>query len=243
MRGCGVKDPHDPRAIPSTRAYTGAMTVLDIPLPGQRTPGPIRNLGPTACALPASWLRNPVVAQWFHGSGWAVVVCDDDELDLTRACGVDPGDVVMRCAETSATIRRGATSGVVRYIASTERHIDVLADCVAPAKHVYLDERGPIVLGERRLDVVGMHRDIGISPDPAEWAAAAKGLLTRAASLRGCGLAMRGISLAGGSAQMWRSGGGPELRAVREAVEIALDGECARWRLRRPTVVLAPSAG
>lgn len=95
------------------------------------------------CALPAASLRDPGIAAWVRTHRLAVIACGDDDLGLTEACGVSPRHVVLRCSPMTATIRHGAASGVVRYVVSTDRQIDVLAGCPAQAKHVYLDDRDP----------------------------------------------------------------------------------------------------
>lgn len=135
--------------------------------------------------LPGAWLRDSLVAASIRDQGCAVTACGDDELDLAVASDVIPSDVVIRCASDSATIRRGASFGVMRYVVSTERHIAVLAENSAFAKHVYLEERGPVVLGERRLNILGMHCEVGDYRGPSEWAAAVERLLARASAIDG----------------------------------------------------------
>ena len=140
------------------------------------------------------------------------------------------------------TIHRAAALGVVHYVVSTDRHVEVLTGCAVRAKHVYLDDQGPAVLGERRLDVVGMHCDVDDSRGAQEWGAAAGRLLSRVALMRECGLTLTRISLTGGSAGTWLAGGAGELTAIAAAIDEALDEGCARWRLARPAVALAPRA-
>lgn len=174
--------------------------------------------------------------------GLAVTACGDDELDLVQASGVRPVNVVLRCSPVTQTIRRAADLGVVRYVVSTDRHVDVLAGCAQPTKHVYLDDQGPAVLGEKRLDVVGIHCDVDDSQGAVEWGAAAERLLCRVSLLHTCGLDLTRISLAGGSADTWLAGGTRELTAIASAIDEALDEGCTRWRLPRPAVVLGPLA-
>lgn len=192
------------------------------------------------CAVPAGALRDPGVAAWVRAHGLAVTVCGGEELDLVESSGVRPIHVVVRCSPVSHTIRRAAELGVVRFVVSTDRHVDVLAGCAAPIRHVYLDDRGPAVLGERRLDVVGMHCDVDDSKGSPEWGVVTERLLSRMALMHTFGLRLTRISLAGGSTETWLAGGTAELKAVASAVDEALDAGCARWRLPRPAVVLAP---
>lgn len=128
---------------------------------------------------------------------------------------------------------------MARFVVATERHVDTLAMCEQPLIHVYLAERGPAVIGERRLDICGMHCDVDGSGGAPAWGAAADRLLGRIALMRTCGLALTRISLAGGTASPWLSASG-EVTEIASAVDDALDEGCARWRLPRPAVALAP---
>lgn len=220
------------------------MTLVDVPPAGHRLPASMnsvrRILSIAGCGLPAAALGDPAVAACVRAQGVAVAVCGGEELDLARAAGIRPIHVVLRCDRVSDTIRRAAALGVVRFVASTDRHIDVLTECPQPTKHVYLDDRGPAVLGEHRLDVVGIHCDIDDSAGAAEWGAATERVLCRVALLRSCGSNPTRISLAGGAASRWLGGRTGELRAIASAVDDALDEGCARWRMPRPAVMLAP---
>lgn len=193
-------------------------------------------------ALPAASLGDPVVAGWVRAQGLAVIACNDTDLDLIEAGGVRPVHVVLRCCPTTRTIQRAPALGVVRYVVSTDRHVDVLSGCAAPSTYVYLDEHGPVVLGERRLGVVGMHCIVDGSGDAPEWGAATEQLLSRIALMRECGLTPTRISLGGGATGASFTGGVLELTAIARAVDEALDDGCARWRVPRPVVTLAPSA-
>lgn len=192
--------------------------------------------------MPADALRDPGVAAWVRAQGLAVTACDDEDLDLVERSGVRPIHVVLRSNPVTRTIRRAAALGVVRFVVSTDRHVDVLAGCPAATRHVYLDAQGPAVVGERRLDVVGMHCDVDDSTGVAEWGAVTERLLSRMALMRGFGMELTRLSLAGGSVETWLTGDPGDLRSVATAVDDALDAGCATWRLPRPLVVLAPLA-
>lgn len=229
------------------RAYTEFMTLVDVPPSRHRLPASVhcvrRILAMAGCGLPAAVLHDPAVAACVRARGLTVTACSAQELETVQAGGVRLRQVVLRCDRHAATIRRAAALGVTRFLVTTDRHVDVLAACPAPTKHVYLDERGPAVLGERRLDVVGVHTDVDVSQDPAQWAAAAERLLNRTALLRDCGLSLTRISLSGGSAGIWLGGHTRQLRRIAAAVDDALDEGCARWRLPRPAVTLTPLTG
>lgn len=220
------------------------MTILDVPLAPHRLSASVhavRRILPMAgCVVPAEVLTDAGVAGWVRTHGVAVSVCGDVELALVRAGGVRPVHVVLRCSRGTETLRRAAASGVVRFVVSTDRHVDVLTGCPQPTKHVYLDDQGPAVVGERRLDVVGMHCDVDEERGIAAWSAATERLLSRMALVRSCGLMLTRISLTGGSTEPWLSGNTRELAAIASAVDDALDDGCARWRLPRPAVSLGP---
>lgn len=226
------------------RGYTELMTLLDVPSSPHRLPASVhcvrRILAMAGCGLPATVLRDPAVAACVRARGLTVTACGAQELAAVQAGGVRPRQVMLRCDRHAGTIRRAAALGVTRFVVSTERHVGVLATCPEPTKHVYLDERGPAVLGERRLDVVGMHADVDGFGDPAQWGAAAERVLNHTAVLRDCGLNLTRISLSGGSAGIWLGGHTRQLRRIAAAVDDALDEGCARWRLPRPAVVLTP---
>ena len=239
-----VKNLYGSTRIARARAYTEFMTTVDVALAPRRLAASVhavRRILPMAgCAIPAVALRDPMVAAWVRAHGLAVTACGGEELELVRAAGVRPLHVVLRCCPVSETIRRAAGLGVVRFVVSSDRHVDALTACPQPSKYVYLDEAGPAVAGERRLDIVGMHCDVADPDDPGQWGGAAERLLGRMAQMRSWGAELTRISLAGGPASAWLAGDTRGLGAIACAVDDALDDGCARWRLPRPAVVLAP---
>jgi diaminopimelate decarboxylase len=193
------------------------------------------------CGLPVAALRDPSVAAWVRTHGITVFACGDDELGVVQASGMRPAQVVLRCGPVTETLRGAVALGVTQFIVSTDRHVDVLAACAQEkAMSVCLDDHGPVVIGERRLNVIGIHCDVDDSNGALEWGAVAERLLCRIALMRTCGLPLTRISLAGGSATTWLAGGSQELTTIASAVDDALDEGCARWRLPRPAVTLAP---
>lgn len=226
------------------------MTIAD-PLPAagtalitphwRRSIRAVRRVLPAASvSVPASTLTDPITAAWVRAQGIAVHARTDDDLELAAATGVRPNRVVLRCGSVTATLREAIGSGVVRFIATTPRHIDILADCATSPSQVYLDEQAPSVFGEHRLQIVGLHADVDTSEGDIEWGCAAERLLCRMALMKTCGLPLLRISLTGGPVRPWREGDATSLRCVASAVDDALEDGCARWRLPRPVVGLAP---
>jgi diaminopimelate decarboxylase len=219
------------------------MTVLDVPLPTHQLPlalRSVRRMLPLAgCGLPAGALRDPGVAAWVRAHGSGVSACTGEELELIDECGIRPRHVVLRCTG-SEIMTRATALGVARFIVSSDRHVNVLAAQTDRHVCVYLDESAPLVIGERRLEVIGMHTDIDDSAGARGWGAATERLLCRMALMRTCGLSLTRISLAGGSAAVWLTGGAHDLTAAASAIDEALDEGCARWRLPRPAITVAP---
>ncbi len=107
-------------------------------------------------------------------------------------------------------------------------------------KYIYLDGDAPLVLGDRRLRVIGLHGNVD-DGGAVEWATVAERLLCRSALLRTCGSPIRRITLSGGSIQIWEPGQAVVLTSITSAVDEALREGCLRWHLSRPAVSLSPS--
>lgn len=221
------------------------MAVLDVPRPAHHLQSSIRTmrrqLPMSTPSVPARALRDPAVAGWVRGHGITVSVAGADELEQTVFRGIRPEHIVLRCGATTSVIRAAVAAGVIRFVVSSDRHVDVLASIGRPEIAVYLDDRGPAVIGERRLHVVGLHADVDDSAGALEWATAAEQLLCRTAVLRTCGLPLTRISLAGGEVSDWVYSG-QNIAAVAAEVDGALTDGCARWRLPRPSVMLGAAA-
>ncbi|OKH72393.1 hypothetical protein EB72_21780 [Mycobacterium sp. SWH-M1] len=222
------------------------MAVLEVPRPAHRLPSSIRSvrrrLPMSTCCVPAGALRDPAVAGWVRSHGVTVAVAGVDELEQTGHCGIGAEHVLLRCDATTSPIRAAVAAGVTHFVVGTERHIDVLSAVDHPGIAVYLDDRGPAVIGERRLQVVGLHADVDDSAGAVEWGMAAERLLCRTAILRTCGLPLDRISLTGGDPSDWIYGESGVSGAVAAEVDGALSDGCARWRLARPSVMLGPAS-
>ena len=192
--------------------------------------------------VPASALDDHALATWVRERGITVTAHDDDELDLVQYNRIRSTQIVFQCGPASGCIRRAVNLGVFRFIVHTEQQIARLGEGAERTRYVYLDDRSPLVLGNRRLRVVGLHSDVDDSGGALEWASAAERLLCRTALLKTCGAPIHRIMLSGGSADIWLNDQAPQLTAIVSAVDDALRDGCQRWKLARPAVTLTPAA-
>lgn len=190
--------------------------------------------------VPAAALEDRTVAGWVRFRGVTVTVQRDDELDLVRDSGIRINQVVFRCGTVTNSIRRAVNLGATRFIVGTVQQMAGLAQCAQRTKYVYLDEHSPLVLGDRRLTVIGLHTDLDDSGGAVEWASAAERLLCRTALLKTCGSPVKRIMLSGGSTDIWLHYDAPHLTSMVHAVDDALRDGCDRRQVARPAVTLAP---
>jgi hypothetical protein len=191
--------------------------------------------------VPAVTLHDRALAAWVRAQGITVTAHDDDELDLVQYSGIRPTQIVFRCGPMTDSIRRAVNLGVFRFVVCTEHQIARLSQCAQRTKYLYLDEHSPLVLGNRRLKVIGLHSDVDDSGGVLEWASVAERLLCRSALLKTCGSPIHRIMLSGGSTEIWLNDQAPQLTSIVCAVDEALREGCERWQLPRPAVTLTPS--
>lgn len=191
------------------------------------------------CGVPASALDDHALAAWARAHGMTVTAHDDDGLDSLRFHGIRPIQVVWRCGADVRLIHRSLDFGVSRFVVDRPEQMDRLAENSRGTKYIYLDEGSPLVVGDRRLKVIGLHCDIDDPDGTVEWGSAAERLLCRAALLKTCGASTKRITLSGGSTDMWATDSG-EVTAVASVVDDALREGCARWQLPRPAVSISP---
>lgn len=190
-------------------------------------------------SLPAAALTDPVLADRARAHCVSVTACDGRDLDLVRRHRIRPFQVVYRCGPDSAATRRAVGLGVRRFIVRTAHQLARLDEFADETKYLYLDEQAPLMLGDRRLKVIGLHADVVDAAATDQWAASAVGLVRRAAVLQACGAGVKRIALSGGSTGLWLD----EHRraaAIVDAVDQAVCQECDRNRLPRPVVTLTP---
>jgi hypothetical protein len=192
------------------------------------------------CGVPAAVLNDAGLAAWVRAHAVTVIAHDGGELDSCRDSGIRPAQIVFRCGTATDSIHRAVSLGVSRFTLCTERQLVHLGRCTQRTKHVYLDDRSPLVLGDRRLKVVGLHGDVDDTGGAVEWASVAERLLCRTALLKTCGSPIKQIMLSGGSTELWLNSPASRLTSIVRAVDDALREGCERWQLPRPAVTFAP---
>ncbi len=114
-----------------------------------------------------------------------------------------------------------------------------IAESAPSTRYLYLDDQAPLMLGDKRLKVIGLHTEITDPENAAEWACAAQRLVGRSAVLKACGSTVKRIALSGGSTQLWLAPDASQASIIVAAVDRAVRDECQHWQLTRPAVTLA----
>lgn len=194
----------------------------------------------TLVTVPAAALADVDLAEQIRAHGFSVTAQDDHDLDLVRHHHVRPVQVVYRCGPASAVTRRALGLGVRRFVVHTAHQMARLDEYAAGAQalYLYLDEEAPLMLGDRRLKVIGLHAAVHDPVGVDGWASTAQALVCRTALLRACGSTVKRVALSGGSTGLWLD---DQLHAtaIARAVEQAVCEECDQRQLPRPKVTLA----
>ncbi|MGA9374228.1 MAG: hypothetical protein WBV64_04230 [Mycobacterium sp.] len=188
--------------------------------------------------VPAAALADRSRAEWVRAHGISVTAHDGSDLDLVRRHHIRPVQVVYRCGPVTALTHRAIDLGVRRFIVHTAHQMARLDECASTALYLYLDDQAPLMLGDRRLKVIGLHAAVGHTGDADDWVTAAQGLVRRAALLKACGSTVKRIALSGGSTGLWLDDQ-LQAAAIARAVDEAVCDECDQRQLTRPGVTLA----
>ncbi len=182
-------------------------------------------------SVPAAALTDRRLAEWARAHGVSVTVCDDEGLNAVQRHRIRPFQVVCRCGPVTAISRRAVGLGVRRFIVDTAHQMARLDECAANTLYLYLDDRAPLMLGDRRLKVIGLHADVQDGGTGADWATAARALVRRAAILQACGSSVQRIALSGGPT------GGLREDWLR-ALDLSVWEECQEQRIPLPRVTV-----
>lgn len=239
-----VRSPYEScGCVAASRKPEDMTAVLDAAVgePPSERPSPSTRHGivNAGTCVPADALTDHVVAEWVRTRGASVTAADDRDLDLVQYHGIRAVQVVFRCGSAAEPIHRAVRLGVSRLIVSTAVQIARVAESAHDTKYLYLEAEAPLVLGDRRLKVFGLHSDICDAYSASEWAAAARCQVQRGARLRAFGAPVKRIALSGGSTQLWHNSQAARLTSIMCAVDEAVRDECEKWQLSRPAVSLA----
>lgn len=155
-------------------------------------------------------------------------------------CGATASGRSRSCTGAGPTAPSPAVRlGVRRFIVGTAHQMARLDECADGTKYLYLDDHAPLMLGDRRLKVIGLHADVVDATVTDQWATAAVGLVQRAAVLQACGAGVKRLALCGGSTGLWLD---DHRRAatIVDIVDQAVCQECDRSHLPRPVITFTP---
>jgi diaminopimelate decarboxylase len=224
----------------------------------------------TEIALPAYALRNLAVSKWVRDQRLAVDVCTGKELAVAIAAGIHPLRLTVyadRMTESelraTANLEPGrlavSSRSQIELLASTVEHrtqgvvicvTDVNAPLLAVAgtekrgfrfDSIELDRAVEAVLGAKRLNLLGLHCDVGSEEnDFVSYPAAIGHMITEMTHIRRHhDVVLTRLGLGGGRAVPsgdWTV----ELPELASQIDESLDDACATLRYPRPLVVLSP---
>ena len=201
-----------------------------------------------AVGYPARLLRFDAVAAWIRRRGVTVDVTSADELVRAMAVGIDAEHIVMHAGDGAAAIRRAVNAGVARFVVSSSKQVEMLADSADRTQCVVVDASDRAcgapasdVLTHPELDLIGLHCNLedsgdGIGPVQVRHVVAE---MTRIR--REYGVLLTRISLAGLDVDA-RDVEPRFLRRVGEALGEVVGDACTQYRYPRPALTLSPRA-
>jgi diaminopimelate decarboxylase len=220
----------------------------------------------TEITLPAYALRNLAVAKWARDQRIAVDLRTGMELAVAIAAGIHPARMTVHAyGMTDSELRATANLEPGCVVVSSMTQIDLLATVVGRTQGVFLRVTEPVltvavakkrgfcfqssefdraveaVLAARRLNLIGLHCDVGSEDnDFVSYPAAIGHMITEMTQIRRRdGVVLTRLGLGGGRAVPsgdWAI----ELPELATQIEQSLDDACATLRYPRPLVVLSP---
>jgi diaminopimelate decarboxylase len=223
----------------------------------------------TEIALPAYALRNLAVAKWARDQRLAIHLRTGMELAVAIAAGIHPARMTVHADGMSdSKLRATANLEPGRVVVSSMTQIDLLATVIGRTQATFLtvtDVNAPVltpavakkhgfcfessefdraveaVLAARRLNLIGLHCDVGSEDnDFVSYPAAIGHMITEMTQIRRRdGVVLTRLGLGGGRAVPsgdWAI----ELPELATQIEQSLDDACATLRYPRPLVVLSP---
>jgi diaminopimelate decarboxylase len=224
----------------------------------------------TEIALPAYALRNLPVAKWVRDQHLAIDVRSGAELAVAIAAGIHPARLTVHAdGVTDSELRAASNLAPGRVVVNSMPQIELLATTVEHRTQGVVicvtDVNAPVltavgarqngfrfdsneldyavrrVLSARRLNLIGLHCDVGSEEhDFVSYPAAIGHMITEMTQIRRHrGVVLTRLGLGGGRAVPsgdWAI----ELPELASQIDDSLDDACATLRYPRPLVVLSP---
>ena len=223
----------------------------------------------TEIALPAYALRNLPVARWARDQRLAIDVCTGKEFAVAIAAGIHPARMTVHADRLSdSELRATANLEPGRVVVNSMSQIELLASAVGRTQGVVIcvtdvnalvltvtgtEKRGfrfdsteldraiEAVLAAKRLNLLGLHCDVGSEEnDFVSYPAAIGHMITEMSQIRRHhAVVVTRLGLGGGRAVPcgdWTT----ELPELASQIDESLDDACATVRYPRPLVVLSP---
>jgi diaminopimelate decarboxylase len=210
-------------------------------------------------ALPASALRNRLVARWVRDQRVAVDLRAGEDLAIAVAAGIHPSRLTLHAEVMSdSDLRVAAQLGIGVIRVGSMKHVESLAAvdyrrqgivvCLTDGAtggfrfdSLELDHAVSAIMAENRFNLVGLHCDVGSHANEFVSYPAAVGQMVTAMDQirRHHRVVLTRVGLGGGRAVPlgdWAV----ELPALATQIEQSLDDACATLRYPRPLVVLSP---
>jgi diaminopimelate decarboxylase len=210
-------------------------------------------------ALPASALRNRLVARWVRDQRVAVELRAGEDLAIAVAAGIHPSRLTLHAEVMSdSDLRVAAQLGIGVIRVGSMKHVESLAAvdyrrqgivvCLTDGARggfrfdsLELDHAVGAIMAGNRFNLVGLHCDVGSHAHEFVSYPAAMGQMVTAMDQirRHHRVVLTRVGLGGGRA-VPLGNWAVELPALAMQIEQSLDDACATLRYPRPLVVLSP---
>jgi diaminopimelate decarboxylase len=218
-----------------------------------------RTFSLTEIALPALALRNSAVAKWVRDQNLAVDVRSSEDLGVSLAAGIHPARLTIHADALSANeiLFCAANLGVNRLVVTSTDQVDLLAsraprrrqgvlvamtdrNAVADGAAGEADDAVGVILDRGRLDLIGLHCEIGARErDFISYPAAIGHMISAMAHIRDeHDIVLSALALGGGRAVPpgdWAV----QLPKLASEIDESLDDACATLRFPRPMVAIS----
>lgn len=213
----------------------------------------------TETTLPALALRNSAVAKWVRDQNVAVDVRSSEDLGVSLAAGIHPARLTIHADGLSANeiLFCAANLGVNRLVVNSTDQVDLLASRAPRRRQGVLvamtggnaavdgaageaDDAVGVILDHGRLDLVGLHCEIGARErDFISYPAAIGHMIAEMAHIRDeHDIVLTALALGGGRA-VPSGDWAVQLPKLASEIDESLDDACATLRFPRPMVAIS----